>query len=64
MKKDVSFAKALARLEEIVEKLESQDVDLEEQVELLTEGVTLHKICQDKLKNAQTKIDKLLKSEE
>lgn len=64
MKKEISFAKALQRLEEIVEKLESQDVDLEQQVELLTEGVELHKICQDKLKNAQTKIGKLLKEEE
>lgn len=63
MKKDISFAKALQRLEEIVEKLESQDVDLEQQVELLTEGVELHKICQDKLKNAQTKIGKLLKED-
>lgn len=58
--KDVSFAKALLRLEEIVQRLEAQDVDLEEGLKLLTEGLTLHKICTEKLKSAQSKIDKLL----
>lgn len=60
MTKDLNFKKAISRLEEIVEKLESQDLDLEESVELLAEGIELHKKCQDKLKSAQIKIDKLL----
>ncbi|OGD92929.1 exodeoxyribonuclease VII small subunit [Candidatus Curtissbacteria bacterium RIFCSPHIGHO2_01_FULL_41_44] len=60
MTKDINFAKALARLEGIVEKLEGQNLDLEEAVDLLTEGVALHKKCQEKLKSAQSKIDKLL----
>lgn len=62
--KELSFAKALERLEEIVAKLESQDVDLEQQVDLLAEGVALHKHCQDKLKIAQDKIDKLLSEDQ
>lgn len=61
--KDISFAKALARLEQIVQKLENEDVDLEEQVDLLAEGIALHKKCQEKLKVAQIKIDKLSKEE-
>jgi len=60
MAKDLNFKKAIERLEEIVEKLESQDLDLEEAVDLLAEGIELHKKCQDKLKSAQTKINKLL----
>lgn len=60
MAKDLNFKKAIDRLEEIVEKLESQDLDLEEAVELLAEGIELHKKCQDKLKSAQVKINKLL----
>jgi len=60
MTKDLNFTKALSRLEEIVQKLESLDLDLEESVAFLAEGLTLHKKCQDQLKHAQSKIDKLL----
>lgn len=60
MTKDLSFKKAVQRLEEIVEKLESHDLDLEEAVEFLAEGIELHKKCQEKLKSAQVKINKLL----
>lgn len=64
MAKDITFAQALKRLEEIVEKLEAQSTDLEESLKLLTEGLQLHKLCQDKLKNAQIKIDKIIKEGE
>lgn len=53
----------LKKLEDIVEKLESQDIDLEEGVELLAEGIALHKKCQNKLKAAKIKIDSLLGKE-
>ena len=59
MTKDFNFTKALARLEEIVAKLENQDLELEEAIKLLTEGVSLHKMCQEKLTGAKNKIDKL-----
>lgn len=64
MTKDLTFAQALKRLEEIVEKLEAQSTDLEEGLKLLTEGLRLHKLCQDKLKNAQVKIDKIVTESE
>ena len=43
MTKDISFNKALKRLEEIVQKLENQDIDIEEATSLLEEGFRLHK---------------------
>ena len=64
MTKDLNFKKSINRLEEIVEKLESQDLDLEEAVDLLAEGIELHKKCQEKLKSAQVKINKLLKTDQ
>ncbi len=60
MAKDVNFAKSIRRLEEIVEKLENQDLDLEEAVDLLAEGISLHKKCQEKLSKSQSKIETLL----
>lgn len=64
MAKDISFSKALIRLEEIVRKLENQNLDLEAAVDLLAEGIELHKKCQDKLKNAQNKINKIFSESE
>ena len=63
MTKDFSFKNAVARLEAIIAQLESPDLDLEESVERLTEAFDLHKKCQDKLKSAQSRIDKLLSEE-
>ncbi|MEK7581198.1 MAG: exodeoxyribonuclease VII small subunit [Patescibacteria group bacterium] len=60
---DLTFSKALARLEEIVAKLEEPDLDLEEGLQLLEEGVRLHKVCKIKLTSASAKITTILKEE-
>lgn len=60
---DLNFSKALTRLEEIVSKLENPGIDLEEGLDLLEEGVSLHKLCTEKLTEANTKITKILKSD-
>ena len=60
VQKTANFTQALARLEEIVEKLESPDLDLEEGLKLLEEGVRLHKLCKNKLTEANTKITAIL----
>lgn len=64
MKKDLTFTEALKKLENIVEKLEDPNLDLEEGLSLLEEGVQLHKYCQEKLTQANTKIEKILSSED
>jgi len=58
---NLSFSKALKRLEEIVERLEEPDLDLEEGLKLLEEGVRLHKFCKEELTKANTKITTILK---
>ena len=60
---NLNFSKALARLEEIVAKLENPTIDLEEGLDLLEEGVSLHKLCTEKLTEANIKITKILKSD-
>lgn len=57
---DINFSKALTRLEEIVSQLEDPNLDLEKGLELLEEGVRLHKICRTKLKEANERITKIL----
>lgn len=58
---DLSFTNALGRLEEIVEKLEDPSLELEEGLKLLEEGVKLHKLCKNKLTDANDKISAILK---
>lgn len=57
----LNFTQALNRLEEIVSRLEEPDLDLEEGLKLLEEGVSLHKYCKNKLTEAKTKINTILK---
>lgn len=59
--KDLNFTKAIKRLEEIVETLEDPNLDLEDGLKLLEEGVKLHKLCKDKLTEANAKITNILK---
>jgi len=58
----LSFEKALAELEEIVRKLESGSVDLEESIALYERGAALKAHCEAKLKTAQEKIEKIVVS--
>lgn len=62
--KGLNFTKALKRLEEIVETLEGPNLDLEESLKLLEEGVKLHKYCKSKLTEANSKINSILKDDD
>lgn len=55
----LSFEQALTALEEIVAKLESGDIGLEESIEVYTKGTFLKRHCEDKLKAAQARIEKI-----
>ena len=54
-----SFEDAFARLDLIVEKLESGDAALEESIALYAEGMNLVQHCSKKLNAAEQKIEKL-----
>ncbi|MFC1476064.1 exodeoxyribonuclease VII small subunit [Candidatus Zixiibacteriota bacterium] len=55
----MKFGEAVQRLEEIVKKLEQDEVALEESSELFEEGVKLAKFCSRRLNEAETKIEQL-----
>ena len=55
----MSFEKALALLEEIVAKLESGRVDLEESIKIYERGEALRKHCETKLAEAEARIEKI-----
>jgi exodeoxyribonuclease VII small subunit len=61
-KTEKSFEDSFTRLEKILEKLESDDVTLEETIKMYEEGLMLTKFCYDKLNNAELRIKEINKS--
>lgn len=61
MPKEEKFEALLARLEEIVRRLESGDLELEESLAAFEEGVALSRSLNQRLEAAQSKVELLLK---
>src|SRR6202142_2635534 len=55
------FEKSLTRLEEVVKRLESADLSLDEAMKLFEEGVKLSRDCQKQLEEAEGRVEILLK---
>ena len=56
----MSFEQALKALEEIVRRLETGEVPLEESIDLYERGEKLRKHCQARLDAAQARIEKIV----
>ena len=63
-KKSETFAARMNQLEKIVEQLESDTLDLEDAVSLFEKGVKLTKECNKMLREAEKKVEILLKEED
>ncbi len=63
-KKQIPIEQSLERLESLVNLLESGEATLEESLNYFEEGMTLIKICQNQLKNAEQKVEKLVKKDD
>jgi len=53
------FEKALAELEQIVQKLESGNVPLEDSIKIYERGEALKRRCEALLKDAEARVDKI-----
>src|SRR5438105_12931584 len=54
---ELNFEKAMDRLEAIVEQMESGKLPLEDLIVRYEEGMNLVKVCQERLTNAEEKIE-------
>lgn len=52
-KKKVTFEDAMTQLEQIVTRLETEEITLEEALKLYQEGLTLMAVCKEKLTAAE-----------
>ena len=60
--KSVNLEKSLADLEALVEELESGDLPLDKAMKKFEQGIKLTRSCQAALKDAEQKVEVLLKS--
>ena len=61
-KKTINLEKSLAKLEDLVDELESGDLPLEKAMKKFEEGIKLTRNCQAALKEAEQKVEILLES--
>jgi exodeoxyribonuclease VII small subunit len=61
--KEKRFEDAMRELEDIVKRLESGDLPLEESLKIFEEGVALSRYCFKKLEEAEKRVSILVKDE-
>lgn len=60
MNQEATFEQSLGRLEEIVKKLESGNLPLEDAISIYQEGLQLSRVCSIKLEEAEGKVLKIV----
>lgn len=58
--KEIKFEDKIKELETIVSELESGDIDLDSSIEKYTKAMTLVKECDEKLKNVEEQVNKIV----
>lgn len=61
-KKNIDLEKSLSQLESLVEELESGELPLEKAMQKFEQGIKLTRSCQTALKDAEHRVEILLKS--
>lgn len=57
---EVKYGKAVKRLEEIIGKIESEEVDVDELSERVREAASLIKLCKDKIGKAELEVKQVV----
>lgn len=57
---DVKYGKAIKKLDEIISKIENEEIDVDELSDKVTEAVELIKICKDKIEKAELEVKKVV----
>jgi len=62
--KKVSYNEAMTEIEEILDKIENEELDVDELAEKVKRVSVLLKICKDKLQKTNEDVEKILKEME
>lgn len=64
MENNTNFEKQLKRLQQIADKLESDELGIEETLKLFQEGMTLGRDCKKSLSDIELKVNKIIEIDE
>ena len=64
MSAKLSFEKAMEKLEQIVQELESKELPLEKAIKKFEEGIKLSKFCNQKLEESEKKVTVLMEGQD
>ncbi len=57
---DLKYTKSIKRLEEIIQKIENEEIDVDELSEKVKEAVTLIQFCKEKIEKAEAEVKKVV----
>ncbi|MCK5014648.1 MAG: exodeoxyribonuclease VII small subunit [Candidatus Omnitrophica bacterium] len=57
---EVKYSKSIKKLEEIIERIESEDIDVDELSAKVKEAVSLIKTCKNKIEVAELEVKKVV----
>jgi len=57
---EAKYGKSIKKLEEIIEKIESEEIDVDELSASVKEAVALIKVCKDKIEKAELEVKKVV----
>jgi len=57
---EVKYDKSMSRLEEIIAKIENEEIDVDELSERVKEAVALIKVCKRKIEKAEMEVKKVV----
>ena len=57
---EAKYSKSIKRLEEIIAKIENEEIDVDELSEKVKEAVTLIKSCKEKIEDAELEVKKVV----
>ena len=60
MSKDLTYGEAMTQIEEILEKIEAGELDVDELTEKVKKVANLLEVCKKKLKTTETEIQKVI----
>ena len=63
-KKKPTYSEAVAEIEEILQRMENEELDVDELSEKVKRVSELVRYCRDKLKNTEEEVEKVLKEME
>jgi exodeoxyribonuclease VII small subunit len=58
----MKYSKAMERLEDIIRKIESEEVDIDELSEKVKEAVGLVKLCKEKVERAELEVKEVVEA--